>query len=180
MSGPTGADQPGVTIVDLGATVPDWTLRLLLAAVAGVIGAVLSTERVPPGGLIIIGLVGLAALLVPASPAAAVLGGGAAILLAAYSEGDPVRPAVLACVVLVHLLHVVTGQVAVIPRGTRIHLRALRRPALRFLLIQAVAFALVGLAMLLPRTATPTLIEVAALLAVTALAVFGMFLLRRS
>jgi hypothetical protein len=159
--------------------VPDWTLRLLLAAVAGAICAVLSTEGVPPGGLIILGFVGLAALLVPASPAAAVFGGGTAILLAAYSEGDPVRPAVLTCVVLVHLLHVVTGQVAVIPRGTRIHPRALRRPALRFLLIQAAVFALVGLASRLPHTATPTLIGVAALLAVTALAVFVMFLLRR-
>jgi len=173
------ADQPGVTVVDLGLTVPDWTLRLLLATIAGAICAVLATEGMPPGGLIILGLVGLAVLLVPASPAAAVLGGGTAILLAGYGDGDPVRPAVLACVVLVHLLHVVTGQIAIVPRGTRIHLRALRRPALRFVLIQAVAFALVGLVLLLPRAATPTFIEVAALLAITALAVFVMFLLRR-
>jgi hypothetical protein len=179
MSTPTRAEQSGVTIVDLGATAPAWTLRLLLAAVAGAICAVLATEGVPPGGLIILGLVGLTVLLAPASPAAAVLGGGTAILLAAYSEGDPVRPAVLACIVLVHLLHVVTGQVAVIPRGARIHPRALRRPALRFLAIQVSVFALVGLAMLLPRTATPTPIEVAALLALTALPVFVMFLLRR-
>lgn len=179
MSAPAGVDQAGVPVVDLGITVPDWTLRLLLAAVAGAICAVLSTETVPPGGLIILGLAGLATLLVPASPAAAVLGGGTAVLLAAYGEDDPFRPAVLACVVLVHLLHVVTGQAAAIPRGTRIHLGALRRPALRFLLIQAAVLALAGLAARLPHTATPTLVEVAALLAVTALAVFAMFLLRR-
>jgi hypothetical protein len=179
-SSQTRPDQPDVAVVELGATVPDWTLRLLLAAVAGMLCVVLSTEGVPPGGLIIFGLVGLAAIFVPASPAATVLGCGTAILLALYSEGDPVRPAVLACVVLVHLLHVVSGQAAVIPRGTRIHPRALRRPALRFVLIQAVVFALVGLAMLLPHAATPMLIEVGALLAVTSLAVFVMFLLRRS
>jgi hypothetical protein len=179
MSSPTDSDKPDVTVVDLGAAVPDWTLRLLLAAVAGMLCAMLSTQGLPPGVLIILGLVGLAVVLVPASPAAAVLGGGTAILLAAYSEGDPVRPAVLACIVLVHLLHVVAGQAAIIPRGTRIHLRALRRPALRFLVIQAVVFALVGLAMLLPHAVTPALIEVAALLAVTSLAVFVMFLLRR-
>ena len=170
---------PVVTVLDRRGTVPDWSLRLLLVAVIGALCAVLSTEGVPPGGLIILGLVGLAALLVPASPAAAVLGGGAAILVSVYSDGDPVRPSVLACVVLVHLLHVVTAQTAIVPRGSRIHPRALRRPALRFLAIQAGVFALVGLASQLPRTPTPTVVEVAALLSVTGLAVFVMFLLRR-
>jgi len=171
---------PVLPISGRRGTVPDWTLRLGLAAVCAAVVAVLSTEGVPPGVLGMLGLIALAAVLVPASPAAAVLGGGAALLLAVYSDGDPVRPAVLACIVLIHLLHVLTGLVAVVPAGSRIHLTALRRPALRFLAIQAAVFALAALAWQLPRTQTPVLIEVTALLAVTALAALALVLLRRT
>jgi hypothetical protein len=164
----------------LARTLPAWMLRLGLAAIAAGIVAVLSTEGVPGGVLIIFGFVALAALLVPASLAAAVLGGGAALVLAVFSDGNPVRPAVLATIVLVHLLHVVTGLVAVIPAGSRIHLTALRRPALRFLGIQAAVFALVALAWRLPRSQTPALIEIAALLGVTGIAALALVLLRRN
>jgi hypothetical protein len=171
---------PVISVVGRRGTVPDWTLRAGLAVVAGAIVTVLSTEGLPRGALVIFGLVALTAVLVPASPAAAVLGGGAALLLAVYSDGDAVRPAVLATVVLVHLLHVITALVAVIPAGSRIHLTALRRPALRFLAIQAVVFGLAALAWQLPRSQTPALIEIAALLGVTGIAALVLVLLRRN
>jgi hypothetical protein len=175
MSGP----MPVVVIEDRRGTVPEWTLRLALVATSYGLLAVLTTEGVPVGVLIILGLVALAGIVVPASPAAAVLGGGAAILLAVFSDGEPVRPAVLASIVLVHLLHVLSAMVAVLPVGSRIHLSALRRPALRFLAIQAVVFALAALAWRLPRSPTPIVVEVAALLAVTAVAALVLFQLRR-
>lgn len=173
------SSMPVVTIVDRRGTMPDWVLRLGLAAVAGGLVAVLSTEGAPPGVLIVLALVALAAVLVPASPAAAVLGGGAALLLAVYGSGDPVRPAVLATVVLVHLLHVLSGLVAVIPMRARVHLTVLRRPALRFAGIQALVFAMAALAWRLPRSETPALIEIAALLGVTGVAAVVLMLLRR-
>lgn len=176
----TAHQRPVVSIMDRRGTVPDWTLRLALALVIAAIIAVLATEGVPPGVLIILGLVGLGGLLVPASAGAVLLGGGAAIMVAVYSGADPVRPAVLAMVVLVHLLHVLTGLVAVIPSRARIHLSALRRPALRFLGIQAVVFALAALAWRLPRSETPALIEIAAVLGVTGIAALVLVLLRRS
>lgn len=175
-----GSVVPVISITDRRGTVPDWILRFTLAAIAAGIVAVLSTEGVPPGALMILGLVALAALLVPASPAAAVLGGGAALLLAVYSDGDPVRPAVLSMIVLVHLLHVLTGLVAVIPVGSRVHLTALRRPARRFLAVQATVAVLALLAWQLPRSETPAVIEIAALLGVTGVAALVLVMLRRS
>jgi hypothetical protein len=169
------------SIMDRRGAVPDWSLRLLMAFACVAILAVLWTEGTPPGVLAILALVALSALLVPASPGAGVLGAGAAIVLAVYNDGDSaVRPAVLATVVLVHLLHVVTGLVAIIPRRSYIHLDALRRPALRFVGIQAVVFALAAVAWALPRGPTPVLIEVAALLGLTVVAVMALFLMRRT
>jgi hypothetical protein len=140
---------------------------------------VLSTEGVPVGVLFILGLIALAGIAVPASPAATLLGAGAAIVLAVFSNGDPVRPAVLASIVLVHLLHVLTGIVAVLPARSRVHLSALRRPALRFVAIQAVVFALAALAWRLPRSPTPIVVEIAAMLAVTGVAALVLVQLRR-
>lgn len=176
---PAVESVPVVSVMDGRATLPAWSLRPLVGAVASAQLAVLWVDGAPPGALIVLGLIALSAVLVPASPAAGMLGGGAAILLAVFGEGDPVRPMVLATVVLVHLLHVITGVSAVVPQGARIHLGALRRPALRFVVVQGVVLALAGLAALLPRGATPAIVEIAALLGVTIIAAIAVVLLWR-
>jgi hypothetical protein len=153
-----------VTVADWRGTIPDWALRLGLAAVASSLVALLSIDGAPSSLLAVLSLVAVAAVFVPASPASAILGAGVAITFVAYGDGS-IGPAVLAAIPLVHLLHVLTGLVAVIPTGSRVHVRALRRPTLRFGLIQTATLTLTVLAWQLPRTPTPTLLEITALLA---------------
>jgi hypothetical protein len=74
---------------------------------------------------------------------------------------------------------VTSAVAAVVPRGARVHLPALRRTAHRFLAVQAGVFALVGVAALLPHGTTPAHLEVATVLGVAALAALAIALLRR-
>ncbi|MPZ83129.1 MAG: hypothetical protein GEV28_23140 [Actinophytocola sp.] len=71
---------------------------------------------------------------------------------------------------VVHLFHVSCGLAGVLPVTGRVHLRALRKTAVRFVLVQAIVFALVGVAALLPVRQTPAVLEVTALLGLTAIA----------
>jgi hypothetical protein len=114
---------------------------------------------------------------VPGSPAALLLigGVGAALVLA---DADPLRATVLALIPLVHLLHVGCALGAVIDLRARVHWRVLIAPARRFLLAQAIVFAIIGLVMLLPVGRDTAVVDVAALLAVTALALLATRLMR--
>ena len=170
---------PTVAIEDCGIAVPGWVLRLVVGAVSAAVVAVLGAEGAPVAVQVVFGLLGASSAVSPSSAAPAALGGGAALVSTVYNTSGMLAPAVLALVVLVHLLHVSSGLAAVVPRGARLHLSVLRRPLRRFLTIQAVVFALAGVAAVVPAGRNPVVLEVLAVLGVAGLAVFAIVQLRR-
>jgi hypothetical protein len=150
------------TPVGLGRGVPAWILRAAVLASGALVIAILATQGALGGAMYVLSPVILASVYAPASPAPSAVVIGAAVLMA-LSGDDPVRPAVLAMIPAVHLFHVCCGIAGVIPVRGRLHAQAFVRPAIRFLLVQAVVFAFVGLAALLPTTPIPGLLEVIAL-----------------
>jgi hypothetical protein len=119
----------------------------------------------------------LASAYAPASPAPAGVVIVAAIL-AALANDNPLRPEVLILIPLVHLFHVTCGIAGAIPAAGRVHLRALRAPVLRFLLIQAVMAVLVVLVALLPTGRNAPILEALALVGLAAVALVVMWLQR--
>jgi O-antigen/teichoic acid export membrane protein len=95
-------------------------------------------------------------------------------VLTALLGDDPLRPAVLIMIPAVHLFHVTCGLAGLVPLRGRLDPRALARPALRFLLVEAIVFAFVGVAALLPDTPIPASIEIAALAGLVVVAVLIM------
>jgi len=158
-----------VTLPRLGRGVPGWTLRLAVALTGTLVIAIPSTEGAMWGGLFILGPAILASIYAPASPVPSAVVIGAAVITALTGD-DPLRPTVLAMIPAVHLFHVCCGLAGVLPVLGRVHLRALRRPALRFLLVQAVVFAMVGVAALLPTGRIPAVLEVTALVGLLVIA----------
>lgn len=184
-TGPTGQGpvrvKPVVALADSGPVLPGWVLRAALALVCGALIAVLAADGAPGSYVGVLGLVALATAMSPSSAAPAAMGGAAVLGLVIVDPAgdDALRPAVLAVVFLVHLVHVGCGIAAVVPRGAVVHLSVLRRPLVRLLVIQTGVFALAGLAAVLPRWRNPALLEVAATAAITAVAVLGVLLIRR-
>jgi hypothetical protein len=148
--------------VGLGRGVPAWIMRAAVLASGALVIAILATQGSLGGAMYILSPVLLASVYAPASPAPSAVVIGAAVITA-LSGDDPIRPAVLAMIPAVHLFHVCCGIAGVIPVRGRLHARAFVRPAVRFLLVQAVVFAFVGVAALLPTTPIPGLLEVIAL-----------------
>jgi hypothetical protein len=155
-------------ITELGRGWPARTLRLPILAAGLSAVAIQATSGLPTVIVVILcGLAVLAAAL-PASPAPALLIGAVAVITATLG-GDPLRPAVLACVLLLYLVHAAAGIAALVPPGAVVHLRALRRPARRFGLVTMVVVAAIGLAETVPTSRNGTLVESAALVGTTAL-----------
>jgi hypothetical protein len=176
---PTVPAVPTLSIEDCGVAVPGWLLRLTVGVVAAGVVAVFAAEGAPISVLVVFGLVAMSCALSPSSAAAAALGGAAPLVSIVYNTADVLSPAVLVLVPLVHLLHVTSGIAAVVPRGARLHLPALRRPLRRFAIIQAGVFALAGLVAVAPAGRNPVPVEVLAVLGVAGLAVLATVQLRR-
>jgi hypothetical protein len=70
----------------------------------------------------------------------------------------------------VHLFHLSCGLAGLVPVRGRLHPRALLRPAIRFLVVQAVVFAFVGIAALLPVAQVPAPLEIAGLVGLVVIA----------
>jgi len=174
-------DRPVIALADAGVVVPAWTLRLVMAALCGVLVGSLYLDGAPPVFVVVLVLAALATVVSPSSAAAAGLAGATVLGLVMVDPGgdDPLRLAVLASIFLVHLIHVMSGIAALVPLAAALHLPALRRPLARFLVIQAATFALVGFAAVLPAGQNPVPLEVAAVLGVTGVAVLSVVLLRR-
>jgi hypothetical protein len=156
-------------MITLGRGVSAWWLRVAVLLTGAGVLAIPMTEGVN-GALAVIVALGVAgSVYAPASPAPAlvVLGGAAMLVLA---DADPLRPVVLAMIPTAHLFHVCCGIAGVLPIRGRLHLRALRRPAVRFLSVQAAVFVLAGVAALLPTDRNPVVVEIAGLVAVVVLA----------
>jgi len=178
-NGEPAAAVPTISIESCGVAVPAWFARLVVGAVATAVLVVTSTYGAPVAVMFIGGLLAASCVLSPGSAAPAALGGMAAFVPVVYGAGAQLRPELLALVFLVHLLHVSSGVAAVLPRGARLHLSALRRTGLRFLAVQATVFALAGLAVVLPGGRNPWHLEVLAVISVAGLAAFALVLLRR-
>ncbi|HEY0450741.1 hypothetical protein [Actinophytocola sp.] len=153
----------------LGQGLPAWTLRALVALSGTGVVLIPASEGALWGALFVLGPAILASVYAPASPVPSAVVIGAAVLVALTGD-DPLRPAVLAMIPVVHLFHVSCGLAGVLPSRGRVHLRALRGTAVRFVVVQAVVFALAGLAALMPVGPTPAVLEVTALVALTAIA----------
>jgi hypothetical protein len=151
-----------VEATTLGRGVPAWLLRLAVAVTGALVIAIPATEGAFWGALFILAPAILASVYAPASPVPSAVVIGAAVL-AALSGDDPLRPAVLVLIPAVHLFHLACAFAGIVPIRGRLHARAFARPALRFLLVQAIVFAFVGAAMLLPVTRIPAWLEVVAL-----------------
>ncbi|MBW4719164.1 hypothetical protein [Saccharothrix obliqua] len=152
MSGPGTRPEP------LATGLPGWVLRAAIGVVGLVVAAILHAEGVSLVPLVLyLGLVGVAAG-IPASAAVALLVAYPAVALVVVG-GEPVRPAVLALVALGHLLHVLSAYAALLPVRSRIHPKALRPAALRFLAVQAGVLALAALVVLLPGGRTDEVVE---------------------
>jgi hypothetical protein len=149
-------------VPSLGRGVPAWTLRLAVAVTGALVIAIPSTEGAMWGALFILSPAILASIYAPASPVPSAVVIGAAVL-AALTGDDPLRPAVLAMIPAAHLFHLSCAFAGVVPVSGRLHLRAFARPALRFLVVQAIVFAFVGVAALLPVREIPATLEVVAL-----------------
>jgi hypothetical protein len=155
--------------MNLGPGVPSWVLRVAVLLSVTLITILLTAQGVSLMAVATVVVPGLLAAAVPASPAPAVVIVATAVCAAVISE-NPLDIAVLALLPLVHVVHVASALAAVIPGTARIHMSALRPVAVRFVIVQGAVFALAGIAALLPRTVTPAVVEVAALLGAAALA----------
>jgi hypothetical protein len=168
-----------VSVRDAGASVPAWTMRLVVAVVAAGIVGVMRADGAPVALVVVGVLLALASVLSPGSAAPAGLSAAAAVISAAYTSGVQLRPAMLALVVLVHLLHVTSGLAAILPRGARLHVSALHRPLRRFVAVQIGVLALVGVASVIPGGPNPWHLEVIAILGMAGLAAVALLLVRR-
>lgn len=181
MTGPNPYPGPVVPLAQTGRPIPASVLRTALGAVCGALMAVLVLDGAPSGYLVLLSLMAAASVLSPGSAATAALIGGAVLALVMVDPdgSDPLRPAVLAVVVLGHLAHVLAGIAALVPLNSWLHLPALRRPLVRFALIQAAVLALAALTVVLPGGQNSALLEVIAVLGVAALVSLAVVLLRR-
>ncbi|HEV7646807.1 MAG TPA: hypothetical protein VGP26_01475 [Actinophytocola sp.] len=154
----------------LGRGMPAWFLRVAVLLAGAFVVAIPFADGALLGTLFVLCPLAVIAVYAPASPAPSGLVIAAAVM-AALTGDDPLRPAVLVMIPAVHLFHVTCGLAGLVPVRGRLHPRALVRPALRFLLVEAIVFAFVGIAALLPATQIPAPIEVAALAGLVVVAV---------
>jgi len=157
---------------------PALVARITVLAVVAAVVAVLASLGTAGGPLVVTAGLGVVAALLPASAAPALVIAAAAVLVA-LGGADPFDPGVLALIPLVHLVHVLCALAALLPMGARLHIGALRAAGTRFLVVQAVTFALVGAVALVPRDSTAAPLEIAALIAVAVLAPLVGWLARR-
>jgi hypothetical protein len=177
---PDEPDEPvAPKIVELGPGLPGWTLRLALLLA----GCAATVVQMHDGHIAVVAIVlfTLTAVttLAPASPAPAMLIAAIAIAMA-VGGSDPLRATVLVEIPLVHLVHVLASVTALVPLRSVIRPSALLRPARRFLAVQIGAFAVVGIAEILPTGRNTTFVEVVGLIAATGLVLLAVKLLTRA
>ena len=129
-------------VVETGAAVSWLVLRAALVVVV-LVGAFSLTPLI--GWSIAASALGVLAVILPQSFAA--WGSVACFVIGMLIAGPDPGPTMIA-VLVVHLVHVLTTLILVVPVGARIVLRALRPTALRFLAVQAAAQPLTFLVML--------------------------------
>ncbi|MEJ2857166.1 MULTISPECIES: hypothetical protein [unclassified Saccharothrix] len=167
-----------MTTVELRRGWPGWVFRAAIGVVGLATAGVLYAEGVMVTPLVLyVGLTAVAAA-IPASAAAALLVAYPPVALVVLG-GEPVRPAVLVLVALVHLLHLLCAYAALVPTRSRIHPSALRPAALRYAAVQAGVLVSAGLLLLLPGGRTDAVVEVIGLACAAGLVIGAVVLLRR-
>jgi hypothetical protein len=163
--------------MNLTEGVSAWTLRGAVLGAVVLITLLLLAHGVALAG--VIGALGVVAVLVPSSPAPGLVIITTAIC-AAMTFDSPLDITVLVLLPLVHLVHIGSALAAVIPGTARVHLSALRPAAIRFAVVQTTALAVALVAAIVPKGITPTVLEIAGLLAAVILVAFAaMVILKR-
>jgi hypothetical protein len=150
--------------VELGSGWPGWVPRVVLLLAGVGAATTLLGNGVTGIALVFIFVFALLVPLVPATPSAAILIGAVAIAVAA-GPGPALRPEVLIEIPLLHLVHVVAALSALVPLNAVIQPAALWPPVRRFLVVQAVTFAVAGVSAALPTGRNTTVVELAGLIA---------------
>ncbi|WP_434450830.1 hypothetical protein [Lentzea sp. E54] len=148
-------------------------LAIVLAAVPVALVLYLESGSIAPP--LIVAVLTALTVLMPGSAGAALLIGYAALAMA-FGDGHPVRLGVLIMIPALHLIHVTSALAAVVPVKTRIDPAALKTPARRFAIVQAITFVVAAVAAVVPSGANMGLVEVLGLGALTV--VIGVVALR--
>ncbi len=122
-------------------------LAIVLAALPVALVLHLESDSVAPL-LIVAGLM-VITVLMPGSAGAALLIGYAALAMA-FDDGHPLRLGVRIMIPALHLIHVTSALAAVVPVKTKIELAALKAPARRFAIVQAISFLVATFAAFIP------------------------------
>src|SRR5690349_11977159 len=112
-------------------------VAIVLAALPVAFVLYLDSGAVAP--LVIVGLLTALSALMPGSAGPALLIGYAAVAMA-FGDGHPLRLGVWIMIPALHLIHVTSALAAVVPVKTKIELAALKAPARRFAIVQAISF----------------------------------------
>ena len=148
-------------------------LAIVLAALPVALVLHLESESIAP--LLVVTALTVVTVLMPGSAGAALLIGYAALAMA-FGDGHPLRLGVLVLIPALHLVHVTAALAAVVPVKTKIEPAALKAPARRFAIVQAIAFVVAAFAAVLPSGPNTGLAEVLGLGALTV--VIGVVALR--
>jgi hypothetical protein len=141
-------------------------MRLAIVVAALPVALILNAEADSLAPLGIVAVLTLLTVLMPASVAPALLMGYAALAMA-FADGHPLRLGVLLMIPALHLVHVTSALAAVVPVKTKIEPAALKAPARRFAIVQAISFAVAGFAAFIPSGPGIGLVELLGLGALT-------------
>ncbi|GHH63081.1 hypothetical protein [Lentzea cavernae] len=150
-------------------------IRLAIVLAAMPVALVLHLEASSIAPLLIVTALTVLTALMPGSAGAALLIGYAALAMA-FADGHPLRLGVLVVIPALHLIHVTSALAAVVPVKTKVELAALKAPARRFAIVQAITFGVTAFAAVIPSGAEIGLVEVLGLGALTV--VIGVVALR--
>ncbi|GLZ34547.1 hypothetical protein Lesp02_67340 [Lentzea sp. NBRC 105346] len=134
-------------------------IRVAAALTCLVIALVLRANGVGAIQLAIFAALAVVTVLLPASAAPALVIAFAAVVMV-FADGHPLRLGVLLLIPLLHLVHITSALAAVVPVRAAVAVDALKAPARRFVIIQAIVLGLAAVARLLPDGPTPAPVEV--------------------
>ncbi|MFS8102018.1 hypothetical protein LFM09_33310 [Lentzea alba] len=133
-------------------------MRLAIVLVALPVALILHLQAESAAPLAIVTGLTAITVLMPASAAPALLIGYAALAMA-FAEGHPLRLGVLLMIPLLHLIHITSALAAVVPVKTKIEPAALKAPARRFAIVQAISFVVAAFASVIPSGPNIGLVE---------------------
>jgi hypothetical protein len=122
-------------------------LAIVLAALPVALILYLESGSIAPPA--IVAVLTVITVLLPGSAGAALLIGYAALVMA-FGDGHPLRLGVLLMIPALHLIHVTSALAAVVPAKTKIEPAALKAPARRFAIVQAISFLVAAFAAFIP------------------------------